>query len=40
MFYFLEMENYLVKMVSFEACLSHERGMEVLEISKMIVGQM
>ena len=40
MFYFLEMENYLVKVVSFEGCLSHERGMEVLEISKMIVGQM
>lgn len=40
MFYFLEMEKYLVKVVSFEGCLSHERGMEVLEISKTIVGQM
>lgn len=40
MFCFLEMEKYLVKMVSFEGYLSHERGMEVLEMFKMIVGQM
>ena len=39
MFYFHEEEAYLEKMVSFEERLSHELGIEELEISKMIVGK-